>query len=260
MSFVVARKYQNARSACQPAWQALVDSALAAISPWRCVLCLDPAPGMDLCPDCLLDLPWLGAGCRLCALPQPEPASEVCGQCAAAARRPAGPVIDLCVAALAYEFPVDYLLTGLKYRHQSAYARVLGELLSIRLHEQRAICGYELPDIVVPVPLHRWRLARRGFNQAAAIAAWLARDHPVAADERVVRRIRNTPPQTELGGRARRNNLHNAFRVVGRVAGQRVAVIDDVLTTGTTANAIGRVLKQAGAEEVQLWVVARATA
>jgi ComF family protein len=260
MSFAVARKYQNARSACQPAWWALVDSCLAAISPWRCVLCLDPAPGMDLCPDCLLDLPWLGAACRLCALPLSERSSEVCGQCAAAARRAGGPFIDQCIAALAYDFPVDYLITGLKYRHQTVYARVLGELLSIRLHEQRAICKYELPDIVVPVPLHRWRLARRGFNQAAEIAAWLARDHPVALDEYIVRRIRNTLPQTELGGRARRNNLHNAFRVVGRVTGQRVAVIDDVLTTGTTANEIARVLKRAGAAEVQLWVVARASA
>jgi ComF family protein len=232
-----------------------VDRLLAAISSWRCSVCLEPALGMDLCAGCLDDLPWLGATCRHCALPLPADNAVVCGACAQVGARPA---VDLCVAALAYEFPVDRLVTALKYLHKIEYARVMGELLSIRVHELAGEANYRWPDCIVPVPLHPLRVLQRGFNQAAEIARWVAREHSLPIKTGLVRRIRHTQGQAGLSRRARSGNVHNAFKVKGNVSQWRIALLDDVVTTAATTGELARLLKRAGAAEVQVWAVARA--
>ena len=232
-----------------------VDRLLAAISPWRCALCLEPALGMDLCTDCLEDLPWLGATCRHCAVPLPDGNELLCGACArAGARRD----VDLCVAALAYEFPVDRLVTALKYQHKVEFARVMGELLSIRLHELAGEDHYQWPDCIVPVPLHPLRVLQRGFNQAAEIARWVAREHNLPVKTSLIRRIRHTQGQAGLSRRARSGNVHNAFVINANVSERRIALLDDVVTTAATTAELARLLKRAGAAEVQVWTVARA--
>ena len=248
-------KYQNAHLCCQPTITRWVDSLLAVISSWRCVLCLQPAQGMDLCADCLDDLPWLGTGCRHCALPLPDPSTAVCGRCA---RTRELRDIDICVAALAYEFPVDRLITALKYTRKIEYARVLGELLAIRVHELIRTDGYVLPDMVVAVPLHPWRLLQRSFNQAAEITRWVAYEHHLLINTGLVRRVRHTPGQAGLKRSARLGNLRDAFTLTANVTNLRIAVVDDVVTTAATTHALARLLKHAGAAEVQVWAVARA--
>ena len=164
----------------------------------------------------------------------------------------------MCMAALAYEFPVDRLITALKYTHKIEYGRLLGELLAIRVHEQISERNFAMPDVIVPVPLHPRRLLRRGFNQAAEIARWVAREHRLPVMPGIVRRIRHTPAQAGLSRRARAGNVHNAFRLNGDVSGQRVALLDDVVTTAATTRELAGLLKQSGAAEVQVWAVARA--
>lgn len=250
-------KYQNARPPCQPGAARWVDSLLAAISSWRCVVCLEPALGMDLCAGCLDDLPWLGLTCRHCAMPMSANLSPVCGQCAQEA---CSQDVDFCSAALAYEFPVDRLITALKYMHKIEYARVLGELLAIRIYEQTDDGDFVPPDFIVPVPLHPWRLLQRGFNQAAEIARWVAREHALPINTRLVRRVRHTPGQASLSRSKRLDNVGGAFALVGNVANRRVALLDDVVTTAATTRELARLFKRAGAAEVQVWAVARAIA
>jgi len=254
MSYV-GWKYQNARLRCQPTAARWVDGLLASISSWRCVLCLQPAQAMDLCIDCLDDLPWLGAGCRHCALPLPDASAAVCGRCARSGKLQD---IDICVAALAYEFPVDRLITALKYIRKHEYARVLGELLAIRVHELVQTEGYVLPDIVVAVPLHPWRLLQRSFNQAAEITRWVAYRHHLLINTGLIRRVRHTPGQTGLKRSARLSNLRNAFTLTADVTDLRIALVDDVVTTTATTHALAQLLKRSGAAEVQVWAVARA--
>ena len=230
----------------------LVDRLLARICPWQCVLCREPAYGMDLCPGCLNDLPWLGRCCQACGLPLPVAGARLCGAC----RNRSG-AVDRCVAALIYEYPVDRLITSLKYQRRVAHARVLAELLAIRIHEALTENELQLPELLVVVPMHFLRRYRRVHNHAELIARWLQREFAIPASARVVRRVRNTPPQAGLSRAARSRNLRNAFRVRSDVAGRRVALIDDVVTTGTTMQELARQLKAAGAIEVQVWAVAR---
>ena len=259
------------RGRCQPVYAPLVDRLLTVISPWHCVLCGDPAAGMDLCKDCLADLPWLGHTCRGCGMPLPDPGLRLCGSCLGQSHghlrghlhgdshghdlQPAAP--DSCVIALVYEYPVAQMLAALKFRHELTYARVLGELLSMRLHEALLNKEIMLPDMLLPVPLHPFRQMRRGFNQAELIAGHAARIIGLPIHRNILRRVRNTPTQMGLRRAARLRNLRNSFTVRGDLNGTKIALLDDVVTTCTTVREIARVLKQKGAQEVQVWAVAR---
>jgi len=181
--------------------------------------------------------------------------SLICGGCRAITD--CSHSVDLCIAALSYEFPVDRFVTALKYRHKPEFARVLGDLLTIRIQEQIARPDYRLPDAIVPVPLHPLRLLQRGFNQSAEIARWVAMTLQLPRDGRLVRRARNTPAQTSLSRTARLANMHRAFQLTAPVKGMRIALLDDVITTGATITALADLLKRAGALEIQVWAAAR---
>lgn len=243
-------KYQNRRDRCQPAGLDLVDRLLAWVAPRRCCLCRQPAAGMDLCIECLHDLPWLGQSCSYCAATLPE--GGICGQCMAAP-----PPQAFTLAALKYQFPLARLITGLKYRRQQALARVLGELLAVGVLEAAHAGRLTWPDCIVPVPLHPWRQFRRGYNQAELLARTVARDirRPVAIGW--LKRVRNTPSQTSLSGSARRRNMRNSIVATPMVAGRHIAIVDDVITTGATVSECARVLTRAGAARVQVWSVTR---
>ena len=205
-----------------------------------CYLCKGAASAL-LCRACDADLPRLAAPrCPRCALDSPH--GEVCGRCMAQAPR-----YDATVAALAYEFPADVLVHSLKFRGELALAGLLAETLA-RTIEAPAV------DMVVPVPLSAARLRERGYNHAAEIARHLA---PAKLDLALCVRERHAPPQMDLPYAERRRNVRGAFRSTRVLAGQRVAVVDDVMTTGATLDEIARVLKEAGAVRVVNWVVAR---
>ena len=152
-----------------------------------------------------------------------------------------------------YAYPVDHLIRALKFRGERVYARVLGTLLA----QAHQAVRHELPDLIVPMPLHSMRYRERGFNQAQEIARFAARRLGVGVDTRSLLRRVATQEQSGLSVLERRKNVRGAFEAVRSLRGRRVALVDDVLTTGSTALAASTALMEAGAAEVELWAVAR---
>jgi ComF family protein len=172
-----------------------------------------------------------------------------CGHCQ---KRP--PAFDTTTALFHYRPPVDYLIKQLKFANELALIPLLSALMSARLTTRAT----PLPSLLVPVPLHRTRLRERGFNQATELARRVGRELGIRSDHRLCTRNRDTRPQSLLSPNARRLNLRNAFSVQHRPVAGHIAIIDDVMTTGHTSSELARVLKQAGAEQVEVWVIARA--
>lgn len=203
---------------------------------------------------------WLAPPrCTLCDAPGMLPRLDLCAACHATLPRDtdpwrAGPPsVTGVLAPWQYGYPVDAMIRGLKFHGECSFARLFGELLA---RERRAL-GSELPDLLMPLPLHARRHAERGYNQAAELARHAGRQLDRRVCCRRLLRPRVTRPQSSLSAAARRANVRNAFRVTGDVCGLRVALVDDVITTGSTAGAAAGALLQAGAAEVELWVVAR---
>ncbi|HPF72457.1 MAG: ComF family protein [Lysobacteraceae bacterium] len=221
------------------------------ILPARCLLCGQPGhAGRDLCQACHNDLPFNHSACAHCGIPLPTPA-EACGTCL---KRP--PAFDATRAVFRYGTPVDSLLMRLKFHHDLAAGRVLGELFA---DELAAHSGGV--DALLPVPLHSRRLGERGYNQSLELARPLARSCGLPLLRTGLQRHNATAPQTGLDRKARLQNLHGAFSWVGdKPPPARIALIDDTMTTGSTVGECARVLKRAGAEQVLVWVVARVAA
>lgn len=248
-------KYWERFFGCQPEGASqvygLVELAVARLFPARCVLCLDDGqpPSLDLCAACEADLPRDLPACTGCAVPLPTADAFLCGDCLGRPRD-----FDAAFAAYRYEHPVDWLVRRAKYGGDIAAARVLGTLLGRRLR-----AGHPLHvEALLPVPLHRAREAQRGFNQAIEVARAAGREVglPVVSD--VGRRWRDTAGQAGLDASGRRENVRGAFDLVRPLRQRRFAIVDDVLTTGSTAEELARVLKRAGADWVEVWAVARA--
>jgi ComF family protein len=145
------------------------------------------------------------------------------------------------------------MITRLKFGHELVFARVLGTLLAQSLQGS----GLALPQCIVPVPLHRKRLLQRGFNQAAEIARHAAPRLGSRVEPRLLHRRRDTSAQSGLDATARARNLKQAFGVGRHPVPRHIALLDDVLTTGSTAEAAASALKSAGCERVELWSCAR---
>ena len=228
--------------------QGSLGARLAAIAfGGSCYLCRGAAGrGAVLCTDCEGDLVSLPRECcPRCALP--SPGKRVCGRCLA---RPPG--FDATVAALVYAFPADVLVKALKFESQFALASLLAQRLADALE------GAEPVDLMVPVPLHAECLTQRGYNQSVEIARALAARLGTPLATGGCTRLRDTRSQTELPLDARRGNMSGAFACSLPLSGRRVALVDDVMTTGATLDALAVAAKRAGAERVVNWVVARA--
>lgn len=218
-----------------------------------CLLCDAPAQQpYPLCMDCEQELPWLGEHCPRCALPLAL-GDRLCNGCR---RRPPG--FGRVVAPWQYAFPIDTLISRFKHNSQWPLGRLMAQLLGHAL-EHRYSEGLPRPDGLLPVPLARRRLRQRGFNQAAMLARWLARQLNLPCTEHLLERSRDTPAQQALGARARRRNLRQAFSLLpgAEVESLHLAVVDDVLTTGATAQAIAHLLRKAGARRVDIYCLAR---
>ena len=222
------------------------------IYPPTCVLCgADGAFGRDLCTGCHSDLPHNHHCCSICALPLPESAAGlVCGRCSR--KRP---LFDRCLAAFHYTSPADELIQALKFRRRLSHARLLGNLMADYL--ERRLDSDEHPDLLLPVPLHPRRLRERGFNQAIELARPIAQRFNIPLFHSACRRTRVTPLQTGLSALERRRNLRNAFTLSRFGHRDYVAIIDDVVTTGSTTNELARVLKRSGVARVEVWCACR---
>jgi len=205
--------------------------------------------GLDLCADCLSELPHNRRCCGHCALPLPQAVPEAsCGTCQ---RHP--PCFDRCLAPLIYETPVRELIGRFKYGGDLATGLLLAELLGAFVEQQPE----PYPEVLVPVPLHPQRLRERGFNQAMELARLLGHRLGIPVAGQACRRVRATAPQSRLDKRARRRNVRGAFDVQRPPQVRHLTLIDDVMTTGSTADELARVLKGHGTARVDVWVCAR---
>ena len=218
-----------------------------------CLLCQeDVEETAPICMACETELPWLGDQCQTCALPLFAPCMT-CGQCL---KQP--PAFQQVAVPWLYDFPVDSLITRFKHSAKWPYGRLLGELLAHYL-QHRFDEGMQRPDALVPVPMATRRLRQRGFNQAAMLARWLGELLEIPCDEKLVLRVQDTSAQQDLKADARKKNLREAFALTldASIKGRHLALVDDVLTTGATAQAVARLLMEAGAIQVDVYCLAR---
>ena len=228
----------------------MVDEALDALLPSHCLLCGACGQGaLSLCAACEADMPRNMTCCTRCALPLESPA-PLCGRCIKHA-----PPWDAAWVPFRYEWPLAQLESRFKFGGDLAAGRTLSMLWTA------SPAPHDLPDAIVPVPLHRSRLRQRGYNQALELAKPLAKHFGVSVSRDALRRSRDTHAQTELTALQRRRNVRGAFvaNPDGKAPGH-VAVLDDVFTTGATLAECARVLKRAGAQRVDVWALARAPA
>ena len=223
------------------------------VLPPRCPACRVIVDGDgQFCVDCWRQLEFITTPqCAICGTPfgHDRGAGAECGACLAVPPR-----FTTARAALAYGGAARSVLLAMKHGDRQHLARVMAP------HMQRA-AGDMLAGavVLVPVPLHRWRLWRRGFNQAAVLALELARLSGAAADVEALVRVKATKPSVGMGRKARADNVRGAFRVVDkrRIEGRTIVLVDDVLTTGATAEACARHLRRAGASNVHVLTFAR---
>jgi ComF family protein len=222
--------------------------------PPSCVLCggQGQPPGLDLCKACADELPVNSNACERCGDPLAGNvgSATLCGACLT--RRPH---FHQTHCAFRYAYPIDHMVRTLKYQGRIVHGRVLGQLLAQSLAAGRK---EPWPQCVVPMPLADERFRDRGYNQAVEIGLPLESLLGVPLRTDLVVRQRQTREQTALSRKERRKNVRGAFAVTGILPATHLAVLDDVVTTGSTANELARILRRAGAKRVEVWAVAHA--
>lgn len=225
---------------------------LYTLVPGTCILC-DGAShrNLDLCEGCEEDLPRLTGVCTRCSLPLGQ-AQTLCGRCFSDP-----PPYERCIALYHYAPPIDRLIIDFKYSRKLLIGKILGYLLAQHL---RDLYRDSAPDLLIPVPLHPKRLRDRGFNQALEIADVISDRCHIPIDNRCCRRVKHTDAQRNLSAKQRQRNIRNAFRVDEEISASKVAIVDDVVTTGATVAEMSKTLLRHGVEEVHVWAIARTIA
>ncbi len=218
------------------------------ILPISCVVC-QQVDGHYFCNNCLSYLPWLTNACRLCACEMELLTTPICGECLIDP-----PAHDKIIVLFKYEFPIPSLITQFKFRKQLYLGTAFGTVLSEKVKE--CYEGDSYPECIIPVPLHPIRLRQRGYNQALEIARSLKKNR-LKIDFTRVSRVIATRPQTLIHYDDRRKNVVNSFLIAKDFNYQHVAVLDDVITTGSTINELTKTLKKNGVKRVDVICVAK---
>jgi len=229
-------------------WRDAVRVSLAFALPHGCLLCASARSDALVCAECAAALPRNHTACEVCSLPLTT--GRRCGRCLA---RP--PPFERTHAPFLYAFPVDRLVQALKYQGTLACAAWFADAIVDALQGAPPSA-----DLMVPMPLSAQRQRERGFNQSLEIARALSCRTGIPLASGIARRVRDTRPQADLPWDERGRNVRDAFACVGCVAGQRVVVVDDVMTTGASLDELARTLRRAGAIAVENWIVARTPA
>ncbi|WP_339515582.1 ComF family protein [Pseudomonas sp. RL_15y_Pfl2_60] len=235
-------------------WQRLKHQLTTLQPCLKCLLCDETTESkrLPICTDCESELPWLRAHCSVCALPM-HGAELICGECQ---RNP--PLFEKVVVPWSYSFPVQSMINRFKHQAQWPLGRLLGDLLSDHIQHSFAD-GLAPPDALLPVPLTPQRQRQRGFNQAQILANSLGKQLHIALLNHGLTRVIDAPAQQGLDAASRKKNLRNAFLVPpkAQVQGLHLALVDDVLTTGATAQILSKLLLNAGATRVDVYCLAR---
>lgn len=218
--------------------------------PYYCIICNDKANReLDLCVECEKLLPWLKNTCMYCAAFLISNQS-ICGACL---KKPL-PFHKLYVS-FSYTEIIKKLITGLKFQQQLVYAHILGTLLAEKINAQYQ--NEKLPDMLIPVPLHKKRLYERGFNQAIEIARPISKKLNIPIEYKRCVRVVNTAAQSNLPANQRSSNVKNAFVAHKQLTYKHIALLDDVITTGHTLTEISRALYDVGIKKIDVWCCAR---
>ena len=216
--------------------------------PSVCVLCnLYHYQPFAVCRACASLLKQIGPACRHCAHPLPDEKFLVCGDCVKEK-----PALDNTFTAYLFEEPLRTLLHEFKY-HEALYLGGFLAKLVLDALSNRPITT----ECLIPVPLHPQRLRQRGFNQTVELCKILSKKLKIPYELTLCKRIIHTAPQVNLDKKQREQNLRDAFHSQ-LTHYQHITLVDDLLTTGSTAKELARVLKQQGAVQVDLWCCARA--
>lgn len=216
-----------------------------------CILCSSRTKThFGLCKPCENDLPKIGKHCETCALPLNSNTHEICGQCLKQK-----PHFDRIITPYYYQEPLVQIIKIFKFNQRPPLANLLANFLIAEL--QHFYRTNPLPEIIIPVPLHPKRLWTRGYNQTVEIAKPIAKKFAIPLNHQVCTRIKNTPPQHQLKAKQRRNNLKNAFFIDKSIQGSHIALVDDIVTTGSTVNEISKLLKKYGCKHISVWCCAR---
>ncbi len=214
--------------------------------PIPCLLCGLPAEHDPLCQACAAELPLLGPACLRCAMPLES--AQICGRCL---MQP--PVSAHSFSLYRYQAAIKRCITSFKFHQQLQFA----DFFASRMQQQIAL-REDLPDSLIPIPLHPLRLRQRGFNQAHEIARRLAQSLKLQCQPGLLQRVRYTRSQSQLSFKQRGQNLRRAFSCCTETVPAHIAIIDDVMTSGHTSAEAAKVLQQHGAETIEVWTIARA--
>jgi len=215
------------------------------LMPIHCRLCGIASYDHALCKDCISDLPKIGPACPRCAHPTPN--SRLCGRCLA---HP--PEYHFSTSIYNYQDPIDRLIVDYKFNDKLYLSNFFAQCMFERLKNK------QLPELLIPIPLHPNKLKQRGYNQSFELAKALSKHLNIPTSNEFLERIIDTKPQSSMPFKQRKKNIQHAFKSSIKIPFNHIALIDDVLTTGHTANAAAKTLRLAGASKIEVWTIARA--
>jgi len=219
----------------------------------NCVLCNDQIEEkVSLCQACRDDLPRIECACKMCALPmEANTNSQFCGQCLSQKT-----YVDYTESLFFYDNPIDYLISQMKFQQQLSVVAVLADLL--KEHIETGVSKHGFPDVILPMPLHKIRLTKRGFNQSLEIIKPLAKAKDIPIELNLVERSKATQSQTNLNRKQRKKNVSGCFSLITKPNYSHIVIVDDVITTGASVNELAKLLKKSGVDKVGVWSIARA--
>ncbi|MBX2848254.1 MAG: ComF family protein [Acidiferrobacterales bacterium] len=215
--------------------------------PKTCILCNKPvSQDCPVCEYCYPNLPCERSACIKCGTPF-SAELDYCGRCI-----DDPPVFDRCFCAFEYKYPIDQQIKRFKYAERPELARDIALLLAKEIKNHQL----ERPDLLIPVPMHISKLRNRGFNQALELTKYLSLLLKIPYKKSIIVKHLATTPQAQLALNQRKNNIKGCFSYKKTTTAKHVAIIDDVITTGSTMAEITKILKRNGVDYIQVWGVA----
>ena len=240
-----------------------IDKTLTRLLPNHCLFCLEKIissheqyANIEVCRYCSEQFIHNNHACQRCALPLKHSETHICGNCLSHKY-----YFEQVYSPFVYTNEIRYLIRQLKYHNKIHYARTLAGLF---IQQSKNLEDFRLPQRLIPMPMHKHRLQQRGYNQALELTRSLSRYFHIPVDYQSLIRYRSTGLQAGLNARERQKNVRNAFKITTSAHKSRlsqvphVALVDDVMTTGSSLNEAARMLKQAGIQRVDGWIIARA--
>jgi ComF family protein len=229
-----------------------IKKSSALIYPKVCLHCNDAGHnGMDLCMQCHERLPWIKYACSRCALALLNSNANACGACTNRELH-----FDHAFTPFLFEGFVRDAVYQLKFNHKLNQGKLLAQLLLQSIENKQL----DVPEIVIPVPLHKKRLRKRGYNQALELARIVCSEINSELVYKEIYRNRDTSVQMELPAKQRHKNVKDAFSLIDAstiLNNKHVCIIDDVMTTGNTVNEVAKCIRNAGARRIDVWCIAR---